>query len=92
MWADEISVLGKGKAVDPPVKVIPAAPAQSTPAVVTQNTPTARPVTEHVPMILTSVRDESVCDVVYTDGACPGNGKPGSLAGIGVWWGPNDQR
>ncbi|KAF9056015.1 ribonuclease H-like domain-containing protein [Panaeolus papilionaceus] len=30
--------------------------------------------------------------VVYTDGACKGNGKSGSVAGIGVWWGPNDPR
>ncbi|KAI0674194.1 ribonuclease H-like domain-containing protein [Trametes maxima] len=25
--------------------------------------------------------------VVYSDGSCRGNGKPGSVAGIGVWWG-----
>lgn len=25
--------------------------------------------------------------IVYTDGACPGNGKPGAKAGIGVWFG-----
>lgn len=31
-------------------------------------------------------------NVVYTDGACPGNGQPGSVAGIGVWWGPSDPR
>jgi ribonuclease HI len=31
-------------------------------------------------------------DVVYTDGACKGNGKAGSVAGIGVWWGRNDPR
>jgi len=30
--------------------------------------------------------------VVYTDGACSGNGRSGSTAGIGVWWGPNDAR
>ncbi|KAH9957145.1 ribonuclease H-like domain-containing protein [Russula dissimulans] len=30
--------------------------------------------------------------VVYTDGACSGNGQSGSIAGIGVWWGPNDAR
>ncbi|KAJ3750983.1 ribonuclease H-like domain-containing protein [Lentinula detonsa] len=27
--------------------------------------------------------------VVYCDGACKGNGKVGSVAGIGVWWGHN---
>jgi ribonuclease HI len=30
--------------------------------------------------------------VVYTDGACRGNGQPGSVAGIGVWYGVNDAR
>ncbi|KAI0289770.1 ribonuclease H-like domain-containing protein [Russula brevipes] len=37
-------------------------------------------------------RTARVEDVVYTDGACSGNGQPGSVAGIGVWWGPNDPR
>ena len=36
--------------------------------------------------------DESGWDVVYSDGACKGNGKVGSVAGIGVWWGPDDPR
>ena len=36
--------------------------------------------------------DESEWDVVYSDGACKGNGKVGSVAGIGVWWGPDDPR
>lgn len=31
-------------------------------------------------------------DVVYTDGACSKNGQVGSVAGIGVWWGPSDPR
>jgi hypothetical protein len=31
-------------------------------------------------------------DVVYTDGACSGNGQLGSVAGIGVWWGVDDSR
>ena len=31
-------------------------------------------------------------DVVYTDGACSRNGQVGSVAGIGVWWGPSDPR
>ncbi|KAL0068451.1 hypothetical protein AAF712_004529 [Marasmius tenuissimus] len=30
--------------------------------------------------------------VVYTDGSCRGNGKAGSVAGIGVWWGNGDDR
>ena len=36
--------------------------------------------------------DENRWDVVYSDGACKGNGKVGSIAGIGVWWGPDDPR
>ncbi|KAI8980010.1 ribonuclease H-like domain-containing protein [Trametes punicea] len=38
------------------------------------------------------VQDESGWDVVYSDGACKGNGRLGSVAGIGVWWGVNDAR
>lgn len=30
--------------------------------------------------------------VVYTDGSCRGNGKVGSVAGVGVWWGDDDPR
>jgi len=36
--------------------------------------------------------DETGWDVVYTDGACQGNGKQAAVAGIGVWWGNGDQR
>lgn len=39
-----------------------------------------------------NVEDESGWDVVYSDGACKGNGKNGSVAGVGVWWGPDDPR
>lgn len=39
-----------------------------------------------------NVEDESGWDVVYSDGACKGNGKAGSVAGVGVWWGANDPR
>lgn len=38
------------------------------------------------------VEDESEWDVVYSDGACKGNGQEGSYAGVGVWWGENDPR
>jgi hypothetical protein len=31
-------------------------------------------------------------DVVFCDGACKGNGQEGSVAGIGVWWGGDDNR
>ncbi|KAH9928081.1 ribonuclease H-like domain-containing protein, partial [Fomitopsis serialis] len=33
------------------------------------------------------VEDESGWLIVYSDGACKGNGKVGSVAGVGVWWG-----
>jgi len=29
---------------------------------------------------------------VYTDGACRGNGQKGSIAGVGVFFGPQDPR
>ena len=38
------------------------------------------------------IQDESGWEVVYSDGACKGNGKAGSVAGIGVWWGRDDPR
>jgi ribonuclease HI len=38
------------------------------------------------------VEDELGWDVVYSDGACKGNGNVGSVAGVGVWWGHNDPR
>ncbi|KAF9486433.1 ribonuclease H-like protein [Pholiota conissans] len=38
------------------------------------------------------VEDTTGWDIVYSDGACKGNGKIGSVAGVGVWWGPNDKR
>ena len=30
--------------------------------------------------------------VVFSDGACKGNGQAGSIAGVGVWWGHDDPR
>lgn len=30
--------------------------------------------------------------VVYTDGACRGNGRAGAIGGIGIYFGPNDPR
>lgn len=38
------------------------------------------------------VEDTTGWDIVYSDGACKGNGKVGSFAGVGVWWGPNHKR
>lgn len=36
--------------------------------------------------------DGSPFTVVYTDGACTNNGYGGALGGIGVYWGPGDER
>lgn len=36
--------------------------------------------------------DERQWQVVYSDGACKGNGKIGSAAGVGVFWRPDDPR
>ncbi|KAE9409294.1 ribonuclease H-like protein [Gymnopus androsaceus JB14] len=43
---------------------------------------------------LISEINDSVVDpqVVYSDGACKGNGKSNGVAGIGVWWGEGDPR
>ncbi|PCH37675.1 ribonuclease H-like protein [Wolfiporia cocos MD-104 SS10] len=38
------------------------------------------------------IKDESGWTVVFSDGACKGNGRAGSVAGIGVWWGHDDPR
>lgn len=38
------------------------------------------------------VEDESAWQIVYSDGACKGNGRVGSVAGVGVWWGDVDER
>ncbi|KAF9453889.1 ribonuclease H-like protein [Macrolepiota fuliginosa MF-IS2] len=39
-----------------------------------------------------NVDDESQWTIVYSDGACKGNGQAAPVAGVGVYWGPNDQR
>jgi len=41
---------------------------------------------------ISNVLDERQYQVVYSDGACKGNGKIGSTAGVGVFWGPDDPR
>ena len=46
----------------------------------------------HTRAIEAAAEDEMDCDIVYCDGACKGNGQPGSVAGIGVWWGHGDPR
>jgi ribonuclease HI len=35
---------------------------------------------------------QDAVEVVYTDGACKANGKPGAAAGVGVFWGSGDPR
>ncbi|KAF5311802.1 hypothetical protein D9619_002783 [Psilocybe cf. subviscida] len=40
----------------------------------------------------TEVSNPEEWNVVYSDGACKGNGKQDPVAGVGVWWGPDDPR
>ena len=54
----------------------------------TQTTPTPKPV--QPPRI--AAPKNTTTDIVYSDGACKANGTDGAVAGIGVWWGPNDPR
>ncbi|KAF9644775.1 ribonuclease H-like protein [Thelephora ganbajun] len=51
-------------------------------------TPTQVPVQ---PLRIAAPKNTTV-DIVYSDGACKANGAHGAVAGIGVWWGPNDPR
>ncbi|KAJ3815641.1 ribonuclease H-like domain-containing protein [Lentinula aff. lateritia] len=44
------------------------------------------------PLLIFEIDDSVEPLVAYCDGACKGNGKVGSVAGIGVWWGHNDPR
>ena len=39
-----------------------------------------------------STADRSGWLTIYSDGACKGNGQANSVAGVGVWWGPDDER
>ncbi|KAG1793915.1 ribonuclease H-like domain-containing protein [Suillus plorans] len=66
-------------------------PAISPPRSVASTSSTFRP--SAAAAALANVKeDEPGYDVVYSDGACKGNGQVGSVAGVGVWWGWNDPR
>lgn len=58
--------------------------------------PIPRPVTTPAPKPVQPLRiaapKNTTVDIVYSDGACKGNGARGAIAGIGVWWGHNDPR
>lgn len=57
---------------------------------------TSRAVTIATPVVAQTLRiaapKNTTVDIVYSDGACKSNGRSGAVAGIGVWWGPNDPR
>jgi ribonuclease HI len=61
----------------------------SPPRSVAATSSTFRPSTA---IVANDKEDEPGYDVVYSDGACKGNGQAGSVAGVGVWWGWNDSR
>ncbi|KAG5649726.1 hypothetical protein H0H81_002364, partial [Sphagnurus paluster] len=67
------------------------APSASTSKIVSSSSSTSDNQGKKRPMP-EDILDEFECDVVYTDGACKGNGRSGSVAGVGVWWGENDPR
>ncbi|KAI0051199.1 hypothetical protein FA95DRAFT_1580754 [Auriscalpium vulgare] len=56
------------------------------------STSTSIPITIPRPISTTSTRTDSEPETVYSDGSCLGNGQAGSVAGIGVWWGHDDER
>lgn len=51
-------------------------------------TPTPKPVQ---PLWVAAPKN-TTAEIVYSDGACKANGTVAAVAGIGVWWGPNDPR
>ena len=67
-------------------------------------TPVSRPAPQSISTVITAPAPAPVqplriaapknttVDIVYSDGACRGNGRPEAVAGIGVWWGPHDPR
>ncbi|KAG1886047.1 ribonuclease H-like domain-containing protein [Suillus subluteus] len=67
----------------------PAAISPPRPGSVAATSSTFRPSTA---IVANEKEEESGYDVVYSDGACKGNGQVGSVAGVGVWWGWNDSR
>jgi ribonuclease HI len=77
----EVGFPGDNDPVAPPGNTVPSA-GKPAPAVTVAVEQSAKE----------DVEDESGWDVVYTNGACPANGKPGAVAGVGVWWGVNDPR
>ncbi|KAI0360796.1 ribonuclease H-like protein [Trametes cingulata] len=78
-----------------PAIVPPAAAAreEATPATVTAAVaPPTRPnAASPVAGLIQEPADDAPW-VVYSDGACRGNGRTGAVAGIGVWWGKDDTR
>ncbi|KAL1676354.1 ribonuclease H-like domain-containing protein [Schizophyllum commune] len=65
--------------------VMPSTPRAAAPS--TSKAAGKRPASE-----MQGADSEGEWDVVYTDGACSGNGKAGSMAGVGVWYGMGDER
>lgn len=77
-----------------------ATPAPSGPSTVPVPKPlpqsTSRTVTAPAPRPVNPPRiaapKNTTVDIVYSDGACKGNGGRHAVAGIGVWWGHDDPR
>ena len=65
-------------------------PSKALPQPVHKAVTTSTPVPAHPPRI--AAPKNTTVDIVYSDGACKGNGTPRAVGGIGVWWGPDDPR
>lgn len=81
----------------------PKVSSSTTQPVASSSTHRMKPYTQHRLSIPTSTKgkqralesstlDRSGWLTVYSDGACKGNGKANSVAGVGVWWGAGDPR
>ena len=68
----------------------------ATPAISAENSTTAEETVSHARTkkrpLSSDAENAEEWDVVFCDGACKGNGQNGAVAGIGVWWGENDNR
>ncbi|KAI0365993.1 ribonuclease H-like protein [Pilatotrama ljubarskyi] len=71
----------------------PTANTSEDPPLTVPSAPVA-PATVTLPSVVGSMHEPADGEpwIVYSDGACRGNGRAGAVAGIGVWWGKDDMR
>ena len=93
------SVMSSSKPIPQSVSKPPfqATPKQSPRSISTPSSQSiSKTVTTFTPKLAQPLRiaapKNAAVDIVYSDGACKSNGFCGAVAGIGVWWGPDDPR